>query len=96
VSAAAVQDGGEPAVSIVVEDSGPGIPKDVASKLFTPFFSTKTRGTGLGLAVSRGIVEEHHGRIAIGNRPGGGGARAEIVLPIGAPAPSAAAGEGGR
>ena len=99
VSAAAVQDGGEPAVSIVVEDTGPGISPDVESKLFTPFFSTKTRGTGLGLAVSRGIVEEHRGRIVIRNRAGaGGGAHAEIVLPIAGAAPAAAAsnGEGGR
>lgn len=77
VARAARTEGG---VSITIDDGGPGIPGEVEGRIFTPFFSTKTRGTGLGLAVSRGIVEEHHGRITLRNRPEGG-ARAEIVLP---------------
>jgi PAS domain S-box-containing protein len=67
-------------VRIVVDDAGPGIPAEVASRIFTPFFSTKSRGTGLGLAVSRSIVEEHRGKIGLRNRPEGG-TRAEVLLP---------------
>ncbi len=81
--AARTPDGGG-GVRITIDDGGPGIPGEVEGRIFTPFFSTKTRGTGLGLAVSRGIVEEHHGRISLRNRPEGG-ARAEIVLPEIAP-----------
>lgn len=77
--AAARVDGG---VRIRIDDSGPGIAPEVASRLFTPFFSTKTRGTGLGLAVCRGIVEEHRGRLSLDNRPDGPGARAELFLPM--------------
>ena len=81
VRAAALPNGADAGgVSISVEDTGPGIPEDVLPRLFTPFFSTKTRGTGLGLAVSRAIVEEHRGTIALRNRDEGG-ACAEILLP---------------
>ncbi len=48
-------------VEIAVIDSGQGIPPDVQKKLFTPFFTTKSQGTGLGLCVSKRIVEEHRG-----------------------------------
>jgi two-component system sensor histidine kinase PilS (NtrC family) len=66
--------------TIRVEDTGIGVPPEVLPKLFTPFFSTKTRGTGLGLAVSRGIVDEHRGTISLHNRSEGG-TRVEITLP---------------
>jgi PAS domain S-box-containing protein len=55
-----------------VEDSGPGIPDDAMEKLFTPFFTTRTSGTGLGLATVKKLVELHGGRVAATNRPDGG------------------------
>lgn len=48
-----------------VEDTGPGLPPTVRERLFEPFFSTKARGTGIGLSLSRQIVEAHGGRIGI-------------------------------
>jgi len=64
---------------INVEDDGPGIPENLVDKLFEPFFSTK--GTsGLGLAVSWGIVERHHGNIEI-DMADNGGAIFRIVMP---------------
>ncbi len=50
-------------VLIVVKDNGHGIPEEMQSKIFTPNFTTKTSGTGLGLAMCKGIVEQSHGRI---------------------------------
>jgi signal transduction histidine kinase len=69
-------------VRIVVKDDGPGIPKEIQSKLFDPFFTTKPagQGTGLGLSVSFGIVKDHGGEIAIQSEPGQG-ATFVITLP---------------
>ena len=50
---------------IEVRDRGPGVPDEVRHKLFDPFFTTKPEGTGLGLAVSQKIIEEHHGVIHV-------------------------------
>ncbi len=57
---------------IDVEDTGPGIPKDVLEKLFTPFFTTKARGTGLGLAVVKKVLERHKGKVEIQTEVGKG------------------------
>jgi PAS domain S-box-containing protein len=67
---------------LTVADRGPGVPDSARRRVFDPFFSTKTRGTGLGLAVSKQIVDEHHGRIRLLQRRGGG-TRVVIELPIG-------------
>jgi nitrogen-specific signal transduction histidine kinase len=48
-----------------IQDTGRGIPPDVASRLFDPFYTTKQKGTGLGLAVSQQIIEEHYGTIEV-------------------------------
>lgn len=67
---------------ISIADTGPGISAEVAERLFQPFFTTKPggKGTGLGLAVSKRIVEEHGGRIWFEHSPHGG-AIFQILLP---------------
>jgi two-component system sensor kinase FixL len=65
--------------TIAVADDGPGIPPDVREKLFTPFFTTKSRGTGLGLSTAKRFVEAQGGTIAI-QCPGGGGTIVVIQL----------------
>jgi signal transduction histidine kinase len=69
-------------VEIDVTDSGPGVPAEVRGRVFEPFFTTRARGTGLGLAVAQQIVEAHGGTIAVGDRPGGG-ARFTLRIPTG-------------
>jgi signal transduction histidine kinase len=64
-----------------VEDSGAGVAPEMAGRLFQPFASTKPTGTGLGLSLSRRIVEEHGGRIE-GGKASLGGARFVIELPL--------------
>ena len=58
--------------TIAVADNGPGIPPDVREKLFTPFFTTKSRGTGLGLSTAKRFVEAQGGSIAVECPPAGG------------------------
>jgi signal transduction histidine kinase len=57
-------------VHVEISDSGCGILPEHLSKIFDPFFSTKPKGTGLGLAVTYGIVQKHGGRIQVESRPG--------------------------
>jgi two-component system sensor histidine kinase PilS (NtrC family) len=64
-------------------DDGPGIPADIREKIFTPFFTTKSRGTGLGLPTAKRLIEAHDGQISIDCPPGGGTA-VVIRLPVGA------------
>ena len=70
-------------IRIIVSDSGPGIPDQVRGRIFDPFFTTKPAGggTGIGLAVCRGIVEAHEGTITVGVAPGGG-ASFVVTLPV--------------
>jgi len=67
-------------VVIVVEDNGPGLPVEHRARIFEPFFTTKADGMGIGLALSRSIVDAHGGRIHAEDAPGGG-ARFRVVLP---------------
>lgn len=62
--------GGWHQVSVV--DHGPGIPAEIRAVLFRPFKTTKARGTGLGMATAKRLVEMHGGRISVGSPPGGG------------------------
>ncbi|MBN1808290.1 MAG: PAS domain-containing protein [Planctomycetes bacterium] len=59
-------------VAIGVKDTGGGISTDVMGRMFDPFYTTKHRGSGLGLAVSRGIIASHGGRLDVVNKPGTG------------------------
>jgi two-component system, NtrC family, sensor kinase len=70
------------AVRVQVEDSGRGIPDQLVSQIFTPFFTTKEpgRGTGLGLSISYGIIEAHGGRLEYSPSPLGG-AQFNLTLP---------------
>ena len=67
-------------LSISLKDNGCGMDRDIRAHIFDPFFSTKTDGTGLGLAVVKAVVESHQGRIAVYSRPGRG-CRFRIFLP---------------
>ena len=69
-------------VRIDISDSGPGIPKDVIDKIFTPFFTTKARGTGLGLAVVRKVMDRHKGRVEVMSEVGKGTVF-KLYLPLG-------------
>jgi signal transduction histidine kinase len=62
---------------LAVQDSGPGVPGEIAERVFNPFFTTKETGTGLGLAIVHRIVEAHDGTIRL-CQPPEGGARFEI------------------
>ena len=56
-------------VEIKFEDNGPGIASKDLDKIFTPFFTTKMRGSGLGLSVAQRIINEHHGIITVNSKP---------------------------
>jgi PAS domain S-box-containing protein len=70
----------EGGVRLSVRDSGEGMAEAVLARVFDPFFSTKERGSGLGLAVVQQIVNEHGGRVEVASRPGEG-ARFDVWLP---------------
>jgi C4-dicarboxylate-specific signal transduction histidine kinase len=67
-------------VSITVDDAGRGLSPEVLPRLFEPYFTTKENGLGLGLSISRSIVESHGGSIGGANAPHGG-ARFTVTLP---------------
>jgi signal transduction histidine kinase len=71
---------GRPALEVAVRDNGPGLDPEQEARIFEPFYTTKARGTGLGMAIAKGTVEAHGGRIeaAIGHRPG---AEIRLTLP---------------
>jgi len=59
-------------LEISVADTGPGIAPAIASQLFQPFVTTKRHGMGVGLSISRTIIEAHGGQISVEPNPGGG------------------------
>ena len=56
-------EGGDLCCEVCVRDSGPGIPQDLLDRIFDPFFTAKAEGLGVGLSISRSIVEAHGGRL---------------------------------
>ncbi|HWV57711.1 MAG TPA: ATP-binding protein [Longimicrobiales bacterium] len=68
-------------VRLSVSDSGPGIPEDVLSRVFDPFFTTRAGGTGLGLAVVHRAVQAHNGTILVNGKSDTGGAQFVVYLP---------------
>ncbi|MDO8367636.1 MAG: ATP-binding protein [Saprospiraceae bacterium] len=57
---------------IEVEDNGPGIPAELLEEIFIPFFTTKSTGTGVGLSISKQIMQLHGGDIRVSTATGGG------------------------
>jgi len=70
---------GHPALRIAVRDHGPGLNPEQKQRIFEPFYTTKTKGTGLGMSITKRIMEAHGGRIAVGD---GAGPGAEIILTL--------------
>lgn len=72
---------GSETVDITISDTGPGISEDDINRIFNPYFTTKKLGIGLGLAITKKIVEEHQGRIIVRSRPNEG-TDVVISLPV--------------
>ena len=68
-------------VRLAVSDNGGGFPEALMARIFEPYVTTKPRGTGLGLAIVKKIIDEHHGSVAIENRPSRG-ASVSVLLPL--------------
>ena len=79
--------GGREYVELRVSDRGAGISDVVMARIFEPYVSTKSKGTGIGLAIVKKIVEEHDGAVTAENRPGGG-ASFVVRLPAAPAAPA--------
>ena len=63
---------GEPAMKLIIEDSGIGIPEKDFTQIFDPFFSTKEKGSGLGLSIVYKLIEAHQGEIKVESKEGKG------------------------
>jgi signal transduction histidine kinase len=68
-------------IAVDVIDTGCGISAEHLGRIFEPFFSTKKNGSGLGLAVSFGIIQNHQGRIEVTSQPGRG-SQFTVILPV--------------
>jgi PAS domain S-box-containing protein len=80
-------------VELAVRDSGHGMPVSVADRVFDPFFSTKPGGLGMGLSISRSIIEAHRGRLSV-TPNGDAGVTFRLCLPLGSSVPSVAVAAG--
>jgi signal transduction histidine kinase len=70
----------EQAIVVDVADTGPGVPAELTERIFTPFFTTKPEGSGLGLSIVSKIVHAHNGRIDVSSS--GAGTTFRVTLPI--------------
>jgi C4-dicarboxylate-specific signal transduction histidine kinase len=68
-------------IQVAVQDQGPGFSPDVLRRMYDPFFSTKPDGLGMGLSISRSIIDAHGGRVRAFNNPAGG-AIVSFTLPV--------------
>jgi two-component system sensor kinase FixL len=76
--------GADGMAEVVVHDTGGGLAAAAAERLFEPYFTTKSSGLGMGLAISRSIIEAHQGRLSVEPGPAGNGAAVRVTLPINA------------
>lgn len=79
-----VEEDADGAVLVCVSDTGPGFDPVSAEKVFTPFYTTKASGLGMGLSICRSIIESHGGRLWVSANPEGG-ARVQFTLPVSPP-----------
>jgi signal transduction histidine kinase len=70
-----------PTLVVQIADDGPGVPAEMADRIFNAFFTTKAQGSGLGLAIVRKIIDAHDGRIDVSSVPGRG-TRFTVTLPV--------------
>ena len=73
---------GDQMAEVVIDDTGNGVGAGVAERLYEPFFTTKPQGMGMGLAISRSIVELHQGRLSVAPRASGRGTTVRMALPL--------------
>jgi signal transduction histidine kinase len=81
----------ERTVTIAIDDTGVGMSEQTLSRAFDLFFTTKSQGTGLGMAIARSTVTLHGGELSVESAPGQG-TRVRVTLPVEAPAPGGATG----
>ncbi len=80
ISIRSVRRSAPPEIVVTVEDTGAGMPPEQQARIFEPFYTTKAKGTGLGLFVAHGIVQRHGGAIEVESEPGRG-TRFRVALP---------------
>ena len=80
IEVALVEGGGR--IDVVVQDNGVGLPRQNRDRLTEPYVTTREKGTGLGLAIVKRILEEHGGRLVLGDRASGQGARVVLSFPL--------------
>ncbi|HYY97196.1 MAG TPA: ATP-binding protein, partial [Pyrinomonadaceae bacterium] len=85
----------QPTVSVRISDTGRGIPEAEIPRIFEPFFSTRTKGTGLGLWVTQDIVRHHGGRIEVTSEEGAG-TNFDVILPVDSPTLTEAEADAGK
>jgi signal transduction histidine kinase len=68
-------------IQISIHDTGPGLPPSKSDQIFDAFFTTKPQGSGMGLSISKSIVESHGGRIWANGNGGPGGAASKLGVP---------------
>jgi two-component system sensor histidine kinase HydH len=73
------------AVTVTIEDTGAGMNEDTVARIFDLFYTTKSEGTGLGMAIVRSVIDRHHGELSIDSSPGRG-TRVVVRLPLEVPA----------